>query len=71
MVNWKGLIGRGFRPQDFGDDVGTLDFTDWPAAIRRYAQHFRAETEPVAFDARGNAPDLPSGWKASGAPPTS
>ena len=26
MTNWKGIIGRGFRPQDFGDYVGTLKF---------------------------------------------
>jgi hypothetical protein len=29
MANWKGIIGRGFRPQDFGDYVGTVNFTDW------------------------------------------
>jgi hypothetical protein len=29
MPNWKGIIGRGFRPQEFKDYVGTLSFSDW------------------------------------------
>jgi hypothetical protein len=29
MSNWKGIIGRGFRPQEFKDYVGTLSFGDW------------------------------------------
>src|SRR5438477_12996187 len=29
MANWKGIIGRGFRPQEFKDYVGTLSFGDW------------------------------------------
>jgi len=29
MSNWKGIIGRGFRPQEFKDYVGTLTFGDW------------------------------------------
>jgi hypothetical protein len=29
MANWKGIIGRGFRPQEFKDYVGTLSFSDW------------------------------------------
>jgi N-acetylmuramoyl-L-alanine amidase len=29
MSNWKGIIGRGFRPQEFKRYVGTLSFGDW------------------------------------------
>ena len=29
MSTWKGIVGRGFRPQDFVDYVGSLSFTDW------------------------------------------
>jgi hypothetical protein len=29
MSNWKGIVGRGFRPQEFKDYVGTLSFSDW------------------------------------------
>jgi len=26
---WKGIVGRGFRPQEFEAHVGSLRFTDW------------------------------------------
>src|ERR1044071_168093 len=29
MANWKGIVARGFRPQEFKDYVGTLTFSDW------------------------------------------
>ncbi len=29
MPNWKGIVGRGFRPQDFRNYVATLSFSDW------------------------------------------
>jgi hypothetical protein len=29
MATWKGIVGRGFRPQEFRDYVGTLSFSDW------------------------------------------
>jgi hypothetical protein len=29
MANWKGIVGRGFTPQQFKDYVGTLSFSDW------------------------------------------
>jgi N-acetylmuramoyl-L-alanine amidase/Papain family cysteine protease len=29
MPAWKGIIGKGFRPDDFRQYVGTLAFTDW------------------------------------------
>ncbi len=29
MPNWKGIIGRGFRAQEFKDYVATLSFSDW------------------------------------------
>src|SRR6266850_1981676 len=29
MPNWKGIVGRGFRPQEFKDYVSTLTFGEW------------------------------------------
>src|SRR5215831_4247554 len=29
MPNWKGIVGRGFRSQEFQDYVSTLIFSDW------------------------------------------
>jgi hypothetical protein len=29
MPAWKGIVGRGFRPEEFRQYVGTLAFTDW------------------------------------------
>ena len=29
MPTWKGIVGRGFRPQEFEAYVGSLRFTDW------------------------------------------
>ena len=29
MAQWKGIVGRGFRPQEFKDYVATLSFGDW------------------------------------------
>jgi N-acetylmuramoyl-L-alanine amidase len=29
MPNWKGIVGRGFRPHEFKEYLGTLNFTDW------------------------------------------
>ena len=29
MPTWKGIVGRGFRPKEFSNYVGTLSFTNW------------------------------------------
>ena len=47
MSKWKGIIGRGFRSQEFKQYVGTLSFSDWRPQFAVLHKYFGAAARSV------------------------